>query len=185
MTNSFTPAVQGLPALLAENNCAHAVIEAHKGCRNKYKYNPELGLFELHKVLPMGMFFPFDFGFIPSTVGEDGDPIDVLVMMDEPTFIGCVAKVRLLGVIKARQREANSSKWIENHRLLAVPVVTHLYRQLKDIDGVAETVLFEIEHFFVSYNAAQNREFKVDGREGIAQAVALLKKASKELAARL
>jgi len=168
---------------LPDLNSVNAVIEAYKGCRNKYKYNPENSLFELHKVLPMGMFFPFDFGFIPSTVGEDGDPIDVLVMMDEPTFIGCVAKVRLLGVIKAKQREAQSSKWIRNDRLVGVPLVTHAYRELKDIDAVASALLFEIEHFFISYNAAQNREFKVEGREGVREAMALVKEASTTLAA--
>jgi inorganic pyrophosphatase len=178
-------AIQRLPALLPDSNCVNAVIEAYKGCRNKYKYNPENGLFELHKVLPMGMFFPFDFGFIPSTVGEDGDPIDVLVMMDEPTFVGCVAKVRLLGVIKAKQREAQSSTWIQNNRLIAVPAATHAYRELKDIAGISAAVLFEVEHFFVSYNDAQKREFKVEGRAGVKEALALVKEASMELAAKL
>src|SRR5579864_2694432 len=81
------------------------VIETPKGSRNKYKYEPENDCLELTTALPDGMNFPFDFGFIPSTLGEDGDPLDVLVLMDAPVVPGCVIRGRLIGVMKARQRE--------------------------------------------------------------------------------
>jgi inorganic pyrophosphatase len=177
MTARTNSSINTLPALLADANCVNMVVEAQRGCRNKYKYNPETGLFNLHKILPLGMFFPYDFGFIPSTQGDDGDPIDVMVFMDEPTFPGCIARVRILGIIKAKQRDAHSP-WVQNNRLLAVPMVTHLYREWKNLQDIPEAMLFEIEHFFVSYNAAQKREFKIEERAGVRDAMTCVKEAA-------
>src|SRR5204863_796713 len=95
-----------------------AVIETPKGSRSKFKYDEEHGLFKLSGVLPAGAVFPFDFGFVPATVGEDGDPLDVLVLMDEPVFSGCFVAARLLGVIEARQTEDGKTE--RNDRLIAV-----------------------------------------------------------------
>src|SRR3978361_924603 len=96
-----------------------AIIETPKGCRNKFNYDPDSGLFMLGGLLPDGMMFPFDFGFIPSTLGEDGDPLDVLVLLDSSVAVGCVLTVRLIGVIEAEQRERNG-ECVRNDRLLAV-----------------------------------------------------------------
>src|ERR1700759_4396173 len=82
-----------------------AIIETPKGCRNKFDYDPDSGLFRLGGLLPEGMMFPFDFGFLPSTLGEDGDPLDILVLMDAPAHVGCLIEVRLIGVISAKQIE--------------------------------------------------------------------------------
>jgi inorganic pyrophosphatase len=79
------------------------IIETPKGSRNKYAFDPEQEIFALKKVLPAGMAFPYDFGFIPSTLGGDGDPLDVLVLMDEPAFPGCLLKCRIIGVIEGEQ----------------------------------------------------------------------------------
>src|SRR5579871_6578732 len=96
------------------------VIETPRGHRNKFKYEEKLGLFTLHKVLPLGASFPFDFGFIPATRGQDGDPLDVLVLMDEPTFPGCVVTSRLIGVLEAEQTEDGET--VRNDRLIAMAV---------------------------------------------------------------
>src|SRR4051812_44035175 len=85
----------------SDGQTLNAIIETPKCCRNKFKYDEEQGLFMLGSVLPAGAVFPFDFGFIPATLGEDGDPLDVLVLMDEPAFTGCLVPARLLGAIKA------------------------------------------------------------------------------------
>ncbi len=84
-----------------KSGALNVVIETSKGSRNKLKYNPEQGLFELSKVLPAGAVFPYDFGFIPSTLGDDGDPLDVLLLLDEPVPAGCKIPARLVGVIEA------------------------------------------------------------------------------------
>src|SRR5690242_7742786 len=96
----------------------NVIIETPKGNRNKFKYDEELDLFMLSGVLPAGAVFPFDFGFIPGTRGGDGDPLDVLVLMDEPSFTGCLVRARLIGVIEAEQTE--DGKTARNDRLIAV-----------------------------------------------------------------
>src|SRR5436853_4263726 len=88
-----------------KNQIVNAVIETPKANRNKFKYDPKLGIYELSSVLPRGMSFPFDFGFVPSTEAADGDPLDIMLLMDEPAFPGCLVKCRLIGVITALQKE--------------------------------------------------------------------------------
>src|SRR5262249_50979055 len=101
----------------------NVVIETPRGCRNKYKYDDELALFRLSSVLPAGSVFPCDFGYVPGTMAEDGDPIDVLLLVDEPVFPGCIVRSRLIGVIEAKQRE--DGKTTRNDRLLAVACNSH------------------------------------------------------------
>ena len=81
------------------------VIETPKGSRNKYSYDSECDCLQLSTVLPEGMVFPYDFGFIPSTLGDDGDPLDILILMETPVVPGCVVTVRLIGAIEAEQKE--------------------------------------------------------------------------------
>src|SRR2546427_13083458 len=94
------------------------VIETPKGSRNKFAFDPDEHVFELKKVLPAGMTFPYDFGFAPSTQAEDGDPIDVLVLMDEPAFPGGVLTCRHIGVIEGVQVEKKDN--VRNDRIMAV-----------------------------------------------------------------
>src|ERR1700710_72571 len=104
-----------LPAFdKGDKNLIVVIIETPKGSRNKYAYDVKEHIFELKKVLPAGMAFPYDFGFVPSTRGGDGDPLDVLVLMDEPAFAGCLVAARLVGVITAPQTERDGTD-VENH----------------------------------------------------------------------
>src|SRR5579862_5457735 len=109
----------------ATKGTCRAIIETPKGCRNKFDYDPDSNLFMLGGLLPEGMMFPFDFGFIPSTLGGDGDPLDVMVLMDEPAHVGCLLHVRIIGVIEAEQTEAGKTE--TNCRLLGVSV--HSYNR--------------------------------------------------------
>lgn len=140
------------------------VIESPRGCQNKYKLNEHTGLFDLHKVLPSGMSFPLDFGYVPATLADDGDPIDVLMFSDNPTFTGCVARVRLIGVIKAEQRGVSEPDWKKNHRLLAVALVSHTHQHVQTIDDIDSDFIEELEQFFVTYNKAQGKQFNLLGR---------------------
>ena len=88
-----------------ETKLVNVVIDTPKGSHNKYKYDEKLGLFRLSRVLPAGMHFPYDFGSIPRTRAEDGDAVDVLVLMDAATFAGCLVSTRLVGVLRATQTE--------------------------------------------------------------------------------
>src|SRR5262249_48838831 len=94
-----------LPTVCPDSWHLNAVIDTPKGSRNKYKFDEQHGQWRLSKVLPAGHSFPCDFGFLPSTRGEDGDPVDVLLLADEPTFPGCVVPARLIGVLEAEQTE--------------------------------------------------------------------------------
>jgi inorganic pyrophosphatase len=94
-----------LSARKDDTGLVNLIVDTPKGSRNKFRYDSDLGLFRLGKVLPLGMAFPYDFGFIPSTLAEDGDPLDVLLLADEPAFPGCLVGARLLGVFEAEQRK--------------------------------------------------------------------------------
>jgi inorganic pyrophosphatase len=155
----------------------NAVIETPMGRRNKFKFDEELGFFALSGVLPQGMMFPHAFGFVPRTRASDGDPEDVLVVMDEPTFVGCVVPSRLLGVIEAEQTE--DGKTVRNDRLMAVAAHSRDYSDVQTLDDLNDNMLKEIEQFFVNYNREKGKKFKVLGRKGPQQAFKLLKKSLK------
>lgn len=152
----------------------NVVIETPRNSRNKYSFDEEHAVFTLKKVLPAGAAFPYDFGYIPGTRGDDGDPLDVLLLMDCPAFPGCVVHSRLIGVIEAEQKEKGQAA-IRNDRLVAVAIEAHDYRELKTIKEMSENLLKELEWFFVSYNEAEGREFKLLSVRGPNRAEALLK----------
>jgi inorganic pyrophosphatase len=154
----------------------HVIIETPKGSRNKFKFDRERGLFELGSVLPAGAVFPFDFGFVPGTKGDDGDPVDVLVLMDEPAFPGCLIRSRLIGVIEAEQVERDGEK-VDNHRLIAVADNSWAHHDVKTIEDVSERLIEEIEHFFISYNTAKYKTFTPRGRFGAKRARRIVEEA--------
>ena len=136
------------------------VIETPKGSHNKFKFDEELGLFMLNGVLPEGMAFPYDFGFLPRTRGDDGDPLDVLLLMDKPAFCGCVVPARLVGVIEAEQTEKDG-KSERNDRLVAVPVKCRVFSDCQTLKDLNANRLTEISDFFVTYNPIHGKKFKV------------------------
>ena len=152
----------------------NVIIETPKGSRNKFNYDEELGLFKLGGVLPTGASFPFDFGFVPSTVGGDGDPLDVLVLMDEPAFTGCLVATRLIGVIEAQQTERDGET-MRNDRLIGVASKARLHSDVRNIAELNKHLLDEIEHFFISYNVIKDKEFKPTGRFGPERARRIIK----------
>jgi len=155
------------------------IIETPKGCRNKYAYDEEAKAFRLKKILPAGAVFPFDFGFIPNTKGEDGDPLDVLVMMDEPAYPGCIVECRMIGALKAKQTERDG-KVEENDRLIAVSVVSTSYSEVKSLKDINTNILNEIEHFFASYNEQAGKEFEPHGWANAEEAAQLIQKARRD-----
>jgi inorganic pyrophosphatase len=163
-----------LPLQLDAKKClCRAIIETPKGCRNKFDYDPDSGLFMLGGLLPEGMMFPFDFGFIPSTLGDDGDPLDVMVLMDAPAHVGCLIEVRIIGVITAEQMEDGKTE--TNDRLLGVAVHSYDHEDLETINDVSRTLLAQVEEFFVSYNKQRGKKFKVTGTGGPKKAMKFLK----------
>jgi inorganic pyrophosphatase len=155
------------------------VVETPRGCRNKFKYEPQRKQFTLSKVLPAGSAFPYDFGFIPNTQAEDGDPIDVLMLMDEPAFPGCIVSARLVGVIEAEQTEADGTT-VRNDRLVAVADEAHDYRNIHSLKDVNDNLLKELEHFFVSYHEMHGNTFRILDLRGPKRAWKRLQKASEK-----
>jgi inorganic pyrophosphatase len=153
------------------------VIETPKGSQNKFAFERRFGTFVLKGVLPAGAVFPFDFGFIPSTRGEDGDPLDILVLMDTPAFPGCVVPSRLLGVIEAEQTEHGKTE--RNDRLLAVATKSATHRSIQDLSDLSDDLMSQVEHFFVSYNSQKGKTFKPTGRYGKKRARSLITNAIK------
>lgn len=136
------------------------VVETPKGSRNKYKYDPACDCLELTTALPVGMVFPYDFGFVPATTGQDGDPLDVLVLMDDPVVPGCVIRGRLLGAFKARQRGKKDKDWIRNDRLVAVACHAQTHQDAKTLEDLRPHMPQEISAFFVEYNKLRGRQFE-------------------------
>jgi inorganic pyrophosphatase len=168
--------VNELPAVDPDSGRLNVVVDTPKGSRIKYKFDERQGLWRLSKVLPQGLSFPYDFGFVPSTRGGDGDPLDVLVLMDEPAFPGCVVPARLIGVLEAEQTEGG--KTVRNDRLVAVVETPYNPAEFRSLEDVNRQRLDEIEDFFVSYNQAEGRQFKPLARRGADHARELVEKAT-------
>jgi inorganic pyrophosphatase len=156
-----------------KTSVCRAVIETPKGCRNKFDYDPDSNLFMLGGLLPEGMMFPFDFGFIPSTLSDDGDPMDIMVLMDAPAHVGCLMDVRIIGVIAAEQTDGGKRE--ANDRLLGVAVHSYNHEDLKSISDVSKTLLDQVEQFFISYNKQRGKKFRVTGIGGPEKALKHLK----------
>jgi inorganic pyrophosphatase len=155
-----------------EDDCVLVVIETPKGSPNKLAFEPRYGTFVLKGVLPAGAVFPFDFGFVPSTRAEDGDPLDVLVLMDSPVFPGCIVPSRLVGIIEAEQTEDGKTE--RNDRLLAVAANSAAHRSIHELRDLSADLIAQIEHFFVSYNQMKGKRFQVKGQGGRKRALTLV-----------
>ena len=152
----------------------NVIVEAPKGSRTKFKYDEEHQLFLFDKALPLGQAFPFEFGFVPSTTGGDGDPLDILLLTEEPTFVGCLVHARLLGVIEAEQTEKGKTE--RNDRLIAVPLEAKSGEPARGaIDEFDASLAQRITDFFVAYNQLQGKRFKALRSAGPRRAESLIK----------
>ncbi|HEY6484039.1 MAG TPA: inorganic diphosphatase [Steroidobacteraceae bacterium] len=161
-----------IPPRDGRSSLTHVIIDTPGGSRNKFKFDDELRIFTISRILPRGLHFPYDFGSVPGTCAADGDPLDVLVIAEAPTFPGCLIKVRLIGGIRAQQREG--THLIRNDRLIAVPQTAVNPAPISSINSLAAAQLHEIEQFFISYNRAQGRELRIHSRFTAATAERLL-----------
>jgi inorganic pyrophosphatase len=163
-----------LPPFDRKSGNLNVIIDTPKGCRSKFAFDMKRKTYVLKSVLPQGALFPFDFGSIPGTVAEDGDPVDALVLMDEPAFCGCLIESRLLGVIEAEQSE--NGKTERNDRLIAVAAKSQTHADIKSLSDLSPALLKEIEHFFIFYNQERGKKFRPIGRHGRKWAERLVRK---------
>jgi inorganic pyrophosphatase len=132
----------------------NAIVEIPRGSRNKYELDKRTGLFKFDRLLYSAVYYPGDYGFLPRTLADDGDPLDVLVMVTEPTFTGCLIGVRPIGVFAMRDEKGLDEK------VLAVPVKDPLYEEMRELDAVPRHFLREVEHFFAIYKELEG--FRTD-----------------------
>jgi inorganic pyrophosphatase len=166
-----------LPAL-SKGGDAHVVVETPRGSAAKLEYDPELRVFTLSKPLILGLTYPYDWGFIPSTKGEDGDPVDALVLHDTATAPGLVLKCKIIGVLELEQRE-KGKKAIRNDRLIAVPRESHREKADKDARDLSKQIRQEIEKFFVATDELDDKELKFLGWKGPKSGERLIASAAK------
>lgn len=137
------------------------VIETPKGSKYKYKFEPETNRFRVHKLLPVGLAFPYDFGFIPDTKGDDGDPLDVLIFAEDSYLPGSVVQCEIIGAIKAQQ--TSDGETIRNDRIIVMPALTITKEKEVVLEDLSKQKIQEIENFFTYYNSMEGKEFKALG----------------------
>lgn len=155
-----------------------AVVETPKGRRAKFDYDPKLKAFRMKTLLPEGMSFPLDFGFIPSTLCDDGDPLDIMILVDEPTFAGAVLDVRLIGVIEAEEEEKGETE--RNDRVLAVPTVSRLYAAIKSPGQLPKDFIDNLTDFWVQKDRLEGKVFRPLGVKDAKAAIAIVKGADRK-----
>ena len=159
-----------------------AMIECPKGSNQKFDYDLSEKRYRLSKFLPAEMVFPFDFGMIPGTKGEDGDPLDIIVISEGSTFPGCLVDCRVIGALQAEQTERNGET-MRNDRFIATARKMKGVCQPKTIRGLSDDILDQIERFFVSYNAIEGKKFKMLRLSDETVARKLIEKAHKKFLA--
>jgi inorganic pyrophosphatase len=169
------PSPDALP--MRSDGLVVVVVETPSQSGNKLKFDEELGLYRLDRVLPAGMTFPFDFGFIPQTVAEDGDPLDAIVLLPTPLYPGCVVKARLLGVIEAEQQERGKRTWERNDRIVAVAGGEKGHAAERSLDDLDPFLLQAIDSFFATYHGLDGERFRVLARRGPGAAETVIRKA--------
>src|ERR1700677_1049651 len=141
-----------------KDDLLQVVIETPAGSGNKFAFDPDQGVFPLKKVLPAGITFPYDFGFLPKTLAPDGDPIDVLLLMDEPAYPGIAVKARRIGVIEGEQLDGK--KKIRNDRLVAVADANHMYANVRRMKDLPKKWVDDLEVFFVNYHGLEGKKYE-------------------------
>jgi inorganic pyrophosphatase len=149
----------------------HCLVEIPKGSRNKYEFDPELGAIKLDRFLFSSVVFPTDYGFIQQTVGEDGDPLDAMVCVSEPTFPGCVIPVEAVAVFRMTDDKGRDDK------VLCVPHEDPNWSFMRELDDLPDPMRGEIEHFFSLYKEREGKEVAVDGWYGRDRALEIVEAA--------
>lgn len=157
----------------AKQKSFDVLIEIPKGSRNKYEYDFELKKIRYDRMLFSSMMYPADYGFIPETLALDGDPLDVLVLVTEPTFPGCVMEVKPIGVFHMADEKGPDEK------IICVPVSDPIWNRLNDLSDMNPHLLKEIEHFFQVYKDLENKQVDVEGWGDVKEAFAIIAECTK------
>jgi inorganic pyrophosphatase len=154
------PALVHLPCRDAKGN-VHVVVEAPRGSIVKLRYEPDLECFRLGRALPLGVAYPYDWGFVPSTCASDGDPLDAMVVFDAATWPGTLIACRVIGIVRVSQRDGR--KRVRNDRVLAVPAADERFEH---VDQFTPRTRKEIEAFFVTVSEMTKKDVRIEGWDG-------------------
>jgi inorganic pyrophosphatase len=149
------------------------LIEIPRGSRNKYEYDFDLKRIRFDRMLFSSMMYPADYGFIPRTLALDGDPLDVLILINEPTFPGCVIEVKPIGVFHMADDKGPDEK------IICVPVSDPIWNSLNDLSDINKHLLKEIEHFFQVYKDLENKIVDVGGWGNLEEALFIIEECTK------
>ena len=153
----FNQTLSQIPPLHSGPDVVNSIIEIPKGSRNKYELDKDTGLFTLDRYLYCSSRYPGDYGFIPNTLAEDEDPLDILVMVSEPSFAGCLVRARVIGVFEM------TDKGKADNKLLGVVDSDPLCAEYTELSDLPSHFLKEVEHFFQTYKQLENIEVKANG----------------------
>jgi len=154
----------------------NAIVEIPKGSRNKYEYNIELAVFQLDRVLYSSMHYPEAYGFIPSTLYDDGDPVDVLIVIDQPLQTGIMIEVRPIGILKMADEKGTDDK------VISVAKHDPTHSTIREVRELPKHTLIEIEHFFTSYKELEGKHVRSFGWHGVREARRAIQRAAKAFA---
>ncbi len=139
----------------------NAIVEIPKGSRNKYEYDVELGIFKLDRVLYSSMVYPEAYGFVPNTLWDDGDPLDIFIFIDQPLTTGVLVEVKPIGILRMRDEKGSDDK------VLSVAIGDPTYGSIHDVKDVPKHLLIEIEHFFVNYKKLEGKHVESFGWDNV------------------
>ena len=168
-----------LPAF-TEDVDVRVVIETPRGSRAKLAYDPKLETFTLSKSLLVGLTYPYDWGFVPSTKADDGDPLDIMVVHDAATFPGLVLTCRVIGILQIEQKRKGNAE--RNDRLFAVPRRSHSEQGLHDVRDLSKPIQEELEKFFIATDELEDKKLEIIGWRGPKVALKAIKEAGKSFA---
>lgn len=161
----------------ATDRLIEVYVEIPRGSRNKYELDKKTGHIRLDRVLYSSVHYPADYGFIPQTLGEDTDPLDVLLLVEEPTFPGCVVEARVVGVLEMSDEKGR------DHKILAVPLGDPRLAHMTELDQVSPHWLLEIENFFQTYKRLEDKATEVVGWAPVPEALRVIREAYQRYAA--
>jgi len=170
------PNLINLPPFTDEGD-VYVVVETPRGSQAKIDYDPDLRAFTLSKSLLTGLTYPHDWGFVPSTKADDGDPIDIMVLHDAATFPGIVLNCRVIGVVEIEQKSKGKTE--RNDRLFAVPRNSHSEQALNDVRELSKPIQEELEKFFKATDELEDKTLNFLGWKGPKAAVAAIKQSAK------
>jgi inorganic pyrophosphatase len=182
--HTLTPWTLAMPNFInlppfTEDGDVHVVVETPRGSRAKFAYDTQLETFIFSKSLLTGLTYPYDWGFVPSTKADDGDPLDIMVIHDATTFPGIVLTCRIIGVLQIEQK--SKGKVERNDRLFAVPRRSHSEQGLRDVRNLSKAIRLELEKFFIATDELEDKTLEIIGWKGPKIAMKTIKDSAKSV----